>query len=316
MPKAIGYARVSTDDQRTLRQVDELRAAGCGDVLEERASGGDRSRPVLAALLRRLGRGDTLVVTKLDRLARSLEHLLEVVRGLEAKGAYLRVLGDPIDTATPQGRLVLQMLGAVAEFERALIRERVVSGLARAAREGRRGGNPAIRARDPDALRRLQHAREDAYLAQVSASADAWLPLVAKLRLEEGRTWDDVVRAVNVRLSAKGAAAPLWTQARLVRAVRALVRDGLAPAELLQARGHKRTTAVSERNTALRTVAAIVSESPDATLRAIGDRLSALRLYPQRGGTHWSTSSVAHLLKTAKRQSLLQPPPLRGGVAD
>jgi len=316
MPKAIGYARVSTDDQRTLRQVDELHAAGCADVLEERASGGNRSRPVLAALLRRLGRGDTLVVTKLDRLARSLEHLLEVVRGLEAKGAYLRVLGDPIDTATPQGRFVLQMLGAVAEFERALIRERVVSGLARAAREGRRGGNPAIRARDPDALRRLQHAREDAYRARVSAGADAWLPLVAKLRLEEGRTWDDVVRAVNARLAARGAAAPPWTQARLVRAVRALVRDGLAPAELLQARVHQRTSAVSERNAVLRTVAAIVGESPDVTLRAIGDRLSALRLYPPRGGTHWSTSSVAHLLKTAKSQGLLQPPPLRGGAAN
>ena len=316
MPKAIGYARVSTDDQRTLRQVDELRAAGCADVLEERASGGDRSRPVLAALLRRLGRGDTLVVTKLDRLARSLEHLLEVVRGLEAKGAYLRVLGDPIDTATPQGRFVLQMLGAVAEFERALIRERVVSGLARAAREGRRGGNPAIRARDPDALRRLQHAREDAYLARVSASADAWLPLVAKLRLEESRTWDEVVRAVNARLAARGAAAAPWTQARLVRAVRALVRDGLAPAELLQARGHQRTTAVRERHAVLRTVAAIVGESPDATLRAIGDRLSALRLYPRRGGAHWSTSSVAHLLKTARRQGLLRHPPLRGGMAD
>lgn len=164
----IGYARVSTDDQRTLRQVDELRAAGCTDFMEEHASGADRQRPVLAALLRRgLQRGDTLVVVKLDRLARSLDHLLEVVRTLETRGAFLRVLGDPIDTATPQGRFMLQMLGAVAEFERALIRERVVSGLARAAREGRRGGNPALRARDPDALRRLQHAREDAYLARV-----------------------------------------------------------------------------------------------------------------------------------------------------
>ncbi|PPQ33470.1 recombinase family protein [Rhodopila globiformis] len=132
-------------------------------------------------------------------LARSLEHLLDVVRTLEARGAYLRVLGDPIDTATPQGRFMLQMLGAVAEFERALIRERVASGLARAAREGRRGGNPGVVARDPEALRRLRHAREDAYLARVTAHASEWLPLVIRLRTEEGRTWDDRAEIVGKR---------------------------------------------------------------------------------------------------------------------
>src|SRR4051812_42908942 len=128
MPHRLGYARVSSGEQSAARQVDELRAASWAEVLEETASGGDRGRPVLATLLRRLRRGDTLVVVKLDRLPRSLEHLLEVVRGLEARGAYLRVLGDPIDTATPQGHFMLQLLGAVAEFERALIRERVASG--------------------------------------------------------------------------------------------------------------------------------------------------------------------------------------------
>ncbi|MFL5280473.1 MAG: recombinase family protein [Rhodopila sp.] len=95
--------------------MDELRKAGCAEILEETASGADRSWPVLAALLRRIRQGETLVVVKLDRLARSLEHLLEVVRTLEAHGAFLPVLGDPIDTATPQGRFMLQMLGAVAD---------------------------------------------------------------------------------------------------------------------------------------------------------------------------------------------------------
>ena len=189
MPGPIGYARVSTSDQDTGRQFDELRAAGCTILHQEHASGARRARPVLAALLRQIGQGDTLVVVKLDRLARSLEHLLEVVRTLEGRGAFLRVLGDPIDTATPQGRFMLQMLGAVAEFERSLIRERVASGLARAARLGRRGGNPALRARDPDALRRLRHAREDAYRAKVTAGAGQWLPTVILLRTEEGRTW-------------------------------------------------------------------------------------------------------------------------------
>src|SRR6201989_1706070 len=178
----IGYARVSTGGQSVQRQVDELRKAGCAEILEETASGADRSRPVLAALLRRIRQGETLVVVKLDRLARSLEQLLEGGRTLEARGALLRGLGDPIDTATPQGRFTLQMLGAVAEFERALIRERVASGLARAAREGRRGGNPGVVARDPEALRRLQHAREGAYHARVMAHASEWLPLVVRLR--------------------------------------------------------------------------------------------------------------------------------------
>lgn len=305
----IGYARVSTEDQRTLRQVDELRAAGCSEVLKEHASGADRQRPVLAALLHRgLQRGDTLVVVKLDRLARSLDHLLEVVRTLEVRGAFLRVLGDPIDTATPQGRFMLQMLGAVAEFERALIRERVVSGLARAAREGRRGGNPALRARDPDALRQLQHAREDAYLARVRAGADAWLPLVVQVRAEEGRTWDEVVRAVNAGAASGGAGATggHWTRPRLLRAVRALVRDGLVPdAVVLAGRGRRRTAANRERDSVLRAVAAIVGESPGATLREIGDRLAALRCHPPRGGSHWSTSSIAHLLQAARRAGLV-----------
>src|SRR5690348_10636248 len=205
---------------------------------------------MLAALLRRIRRGETLVVVKLDRLARSLEHLLEVVRTLEARGAYLRVLGDPIDTATPQGRFMLQMLGAVAEFERALIRERVASGLARAAREGRRGGNPGVVARDPEALRRLHHAREDAYLARVTAHASEWLPLVVRLRTE-GRTWDDVVHAVNARAAGPGGRSEgqsmTWTKAQLVRAVHALVRDGLAPEAVIAARGHRRTPVAQDR---------------------------------------------------------------------
>jgi DNA invertase Pin-like site-specific DNA recombinase len=305
----IGYARVSTGGQSVQRQVDELRKAGCAEIRAETASGADRSRPVLAALLRRIRRGETLVVVKLDRLARSLEHLLEVVRTLEAGGAYLRVLGDPIDTATPQGRFMLQMLGAVAEFERALIRERVTSGLARAARAGRRGGSPGVVARDPDALRRLRHAREDAYRARVTARASDWLPLVVRLRTNEGRTWDDVVRAVNAQAAGQGGRGEgqgtTWTKARLVRAVRALVRDGLAPATVIAARGHQRTAVAQDRQAVVRAVAAGVGENPGATLQDVADRLAALRLYPPRGGTRWSTSTVARIVQAAKRDGLL-----------
>ncbi len=116
----IGYARVSTEEQNTAAQRDALNAAGCTELFEERASGGDPGRPVLARLLARITRGDTLVVARIDRLARSLAHLLAVIEALRRKGAHFRSLGDPIDTSSPQGVFTLQVLGAAAEFERAL----------------------------------------------------------------------------------------------------------------------------------------------------------------------------------------------------
>jgi DNA invertase Pin-like site-specific DNA recombinase len=113
----IGYARVSTEDQITDRQLDELRAAGCAEVFKEHASGGNRDRPVLAQALARVRAGDTLVVVSLDRLARSLSHLLVVIEGLQTRGAFFRSLRDPVDTASPQGLFTLQVLGAAAELE-------------------------------------------------------------------------------------------------------------------------------------------------------------------------------------------------------
>ena len=115
----IDYARVSTGEQTVDPQLVELRKAGCTLIHEEQASGADRTRPALARLLARIGPGDTLVVVRLDRLAHSLAHLLQVIESLEARGAHFRSLGDPIDTATPQGRFSLQVMGAVAELERA-----------------------------------------------------------------------------------------------------------------------------------------------------------------------------------------------------
>jgi Resolvase, N terminal domain len=102
--RLIGYARVSTEEQGTDPQLDELRTAGCDAVREEHASGADRTRPVLASLLREIRPGETLVVVRLDRLARSVSHLLDVIEQLEAKGAHFRSLRDPIDTTTPQAR--------------------------------------------------------------------------------------------------------------------------------------------------------------------------------------------------------------------
>jgi len=92
----IGYARVSTEDQTPLPQSEALKSAGCAEIHEEQASGGNRARPVLARVLERIGKGDTLVVVRIDRLARSLSHLLEVIERLEAKGAFFRSIQDPI----------------------------------------------------------------------------------------------------------------------------------------------------------------------------------------------------------------------------
>ena len=125
--RLIGYARVSTEDQGTDPQTDELRAAGCTTVHEEHASGADHSRPVLARLLREIAAADTLVVVRLDRLARSVSHLLAVIEQLAAKGAYFRSLRDPIDTTTPQGMFSLQVLGAVAhDAESVVVQSRVL----------------------------------------------------------------------------------------------------------------------------------------------------------------------------------------------
>src|SRR4051794_38385916 len=183
----IGYARVSTEEQQTDPQLDPLRVAGCREIFEERASGGSRSRLELLRCLERVGPGDTLVVVRIDRLARSLSHLLEVIERLRGKGAHFRSLGDPIDTASPQGIFTLQVLGAAAELERALIRERTKAGLKAARGRGRVGGHPGLRAGDPAAIRKITAARSTSYLADLLPGLDEWLSVVRRLRPE--RPW-------------------------------------------------------------------------------------------------------------------------------
>ena len=167
LPRLIGYARVSTDDQATHSQVDTLKAAGCQDIHEEHASGASNSRPVLRRLLASVRRGDVLVVVRLDRLARSVSHLLEVICQLDARGAHFRSLSDPIDTASPQGMFTLQVLGAMAQLERALISERTKAGIRAAMARGRRPGNPGLRSRDSSAIQKLKSARDRIHMAKL-----------------------------------------------------------------------------------------------------------------------------------------------------
>ena len=138
----IGYARVSTNDQNPALQIDALKAAGCERLFVEKASGAQRDRPELAAALAFARRGDQVVVWKLDRLARSLGNLLATTMSLETAGVELRSLTENLDTSTPGGRLVFHLFGALAEFERAIIRERTLAGLATARAMGRKGGRP------------------------------------------------------------------------------------------------------------------------------------------------------------------------------
>jgi DNA invertase Pin-like site-specific DNA recombinase len=139
----IGYARVSTDEQNPELQNDALEQAGCEKIYEDKISGAKKDRPKLNEALDYARKGDCLVVWRLDRLGRSLKHLIEIVEGLEANGVGFISLQEGFDTTTSGGKLVFQIFGALAEFERNLIRERTNAGLKAARARGRVGGRKA-----------------------------------------------------------------------------------------------------------------------------------------------------------------------------
>lgn len=138
----IGYARVSTEDQNLDLQTDALDKAGCELIYKEKVSGSSKERPELQAMLNHIRKKDTLVVWKLDRLGRSLRDLLNIVNDLHDKGIHFQSLQEGFDTGTPGGKLIFHIFGALAEFEKEVIRERTKAGLASARVRGRRGGRP------------------------------------------------------------------------------------------------------------------------------------------------------------------------------
>jgi DNA invertase Pin-like site-specific DNA recombinase len=140
----VGYARVSTLDQEPTLQLDALAAAGCAKIFEDRASGARADRPGLRQALDYAREGDVLIVWKLDRLGRSLPHLIETVAALEQRGVGFRSLTESIDTTTPGGRLIFHLFGALGQFERDLIQERTRAGLTAAAARGRKGGRKPV----------------------------------------------------------------------------------------------------------------------------------------------------------------------------
>ncbi len=138
----VGYGRVSTDEQNLDLQIDALKAMGCGRIFEDQCSGSIDEREGLSELLKFVREGDVLVVWKLDRLGRSLKHLIRTVDELQVRGIGFRSLQEVIDTTTPGGKLVFHVFAALAEFERDLIRERTKAGLIAAKARGRIGGRP------------------------------------------------------------------------------------------------------------------------------------------------------------------------------
>ena len=150
MGRLIGYARVSTAEQDLQLQLDALNKAGCVKVFEDKASGARSKRPGLDACVAALAPGDTLVVWRLDRLGRSMPHLVGLVEELLDKGIGFRSLLDgAIDTTTASGELMFHIFSSLAQFERRLVQERTTAGLAAARARGRLGGRPAITAADP-----------------------------------------------------------------------------------------------------------------------------------------------------------------------
>jgi DNA invertase Pin-like site-specific DNA recombinase len=289
--RQIGYARVSTDEQATQAQEMELRSAGCDDIVEEHGSGASRARPALSKLLREIGAGDTLVVVRLDRLARSVSHLLEVIEDLTARNAHFRSLRDPIDTTTPQGMFSLQVLGAVAQLERALISELTKAGIRAAKAKGKLPGNPGVRARRPEALAKMTAAQKAAYGARIQATVNQWLPTVRRMRPDH--TWDDIARVLKQR-------GVDWTAERLRRAVKWLVAEHLADAGLL-----RKSPPRLPEDRLMTLVAGMHGSNPDLTLREIAGQLERLHERTPRGGSKWSPSSVKNLLDRARRAGLI-----------
>jgi DNA invertase Pin-like site-specific DNA recombinase len=166
----IGYARTSTLDQKAgiEGQVRDLTAAGCEKIFQEQVSSVDvAQRDQLALALDYIRDGDTLVVTKLDRLARSVAHLLSVMEKIKARGAELRILNMGIDTVTPTGKLMLTVLGGIAEFEREIMLERQLEGIAKAKADGKyKGRKPTARARTDEVKKLRAEGRRPTEIAR------------------------------------------------------------------------------------------------------------------------------------------------------
>jgi DNA invertase Pin-like site-specific DNA recombinase len=209
MGRLIGYARVSTDDLHGKAQKAALEAVPCDLVFFEQESGANRERPELARTIRALRPGDTLVVARLERLGRSLIHLLQIMEDLEARAIAFRSLAEGFDMRTAEGQLMMQQLGAFAEFERKRITARINSGIAAAKKRGVVFGNPWLRAGDKATIKKIVLARDETHVTQLIDTMDTFIPTVLQLR--PARPWPEVAEAVS------HATGVTWTVERLMQ---------------------------------------------------------------------------------------------------
>ncbi len=182
----IGYARVSTEDQHLEMQLTQLQAAGVERIYKEKISGVQQDRPELVAMLDYVREGDTVVSAKLDRIARSTRHLLEIVEVLEKKGVAFRVLNINLDTATPTGKLMLSMLAAIGQFEREMMLERQREGIARAKQAGAyKGRKPTARAKSDQVVELLRQG-----MTRNAVARETGIGVASVYRIQrEQKTW-------------------------------------------------------------------------------------------------------------------------------
>jgi DNA invertase Pin-like site-specific DNA recombinase len=288
MGHQIGYARVSTDDLHGKAQKAALEAVPCDLIFFEQESGANRERPELARALRVLRAGDTLVVARLERLGRSLIHLLHIMEDLEGRGIAFRSLAEGFDMRTAEGQLMMQQLGAFAEFERKRITARINSGIAAAQKRGVEFGNPRLKAGDKETIKKIVRARDETHVTGLIDSMDTFIPTVRQLR--PAKTWPEVADAVS------RATGVTWTVERLTRSVRRLVVEGMVDRKVLEKAPRPRRRR-SEELALL--VQGLALTNPELSLRGIGSQLEAMKIRTPAGKPNWTPASIAHLLKKA-----------------
>jgi DNA invertase Pin-like site-specific DNA recombinase len=293
----IGYARLNRDEAHDSAQLTDLRATGCTRIYQDADGAITNDQTNRTSALRLLAAGDTLVVTRLDRLGFSTRELLVRLEDLQARGVFFRSVHDLIDTATAEGLYALNILGSVVQLERSLLSERTKKGVHAARQHGRLSGNPGLREGRADAIRATAIARRRSFLASITASSPTWLPVVQQLRPEH--SWDNVVEVLNRQ-------GQQWTVERLRRAVRVLIDAEIAPPELAS-----RTSRRSTTDRTIKLVAAIALANPTMSLRAIAAELDLAGVIPARGKGKWQASSVRHFLEEARRFGLLRPQGIR-----
>ena len=286
MGRKIGYARVSTDDLHGKAQKAALEAVPCDLLFFEQESGANRDRPELARALKTLRTGDTLIVARLERLGRSLIHLLQIMENLEGRGIAFRSLAEGFDMRTDEGQLMMQQLGAFAEFERKRITARINSGIAAAKQRGVVFGNPRLKAGDKATIRKIIVARDETHVTQLIDSMDTFMPTVRELR--PAKPWPEVAEAVSRTTGVT------WTVERLKRSVRRLVGEGMVDRSVLAKAPRPRRRRSEELALLVRGLALT---NPGLSLRGIAGQLEAMKIRTPAGKPNWAAASVARLLR-------------------